>query len=395
MEIFELMAKAKIKRLEITRGELPPDPRVTQTTTYPLLREAMNAMKHKKVVFFYDSVSNMRSVIAIHNLKRGPALGGFRQWAYNSEWEALHDVLRLSRGMTYKSAAINFPLGGGKAISWLDAKGKTPAKLKAFARALVTMNGEFITGEDVGTTEQDIDFIYDQIKGRTKNVGVICYSKKKGSSGDPSPFTAIGVVEGMKLCAKYKLKKNKLKGVWVALQGPGNVGFNIAKMLINQGAKLYVTALHKESVDKVIAYAKKRKGSVQAVKPDEIYGVKADIFCPCALGAVLNPKTIPQLKCKVVAGSANNQLEDEERDGEALLRRGILYAPDYIINAGGLINAGTEAMDRTKGEKYSVAHVMRTLKLIPKNLKEVFELSRKKGISTVKAANILTEERLQ
>lgn len=395
MEIFELMAKAKIKRLEINRGELPPDPRVTQTTTYPLLREAMNAMGHKKVVFFYDSVSNLRAVIAIHSTKRGPALGGFRQWGYQSEWEAVHDVLRLSRGMTYKSAAIDFPLGGGKSISWLDAKGKTPAKLKAFARSLVTMNGEFITGEDVGTTEQDVDFIYEQVKGRTKNVCVICYSKKKGSSGDPSLFTAIGVVEGMRLAAKYKLKKNKLKGVTVALQGPGNVGFSVAKMLIDQGAKLYVTALHKESIDKVLAYAKKKKGWVQAVKQDEIYGVKADIFCPCALGGILNQKTIPLLKAKIVAGSANNQLEDEGRDGDALLRRGILYAPDYIINAGGLINAGTEAMDRMKGVKYSRAHVMRTLKLIPKNLKEVFELSRKKGISTVKAANMLTEERLR
>jgi leucine dehydrogenase len=352
-------------------------------------------MGHEKVVFFYDSVSNLRAMIAIHNTKRGPALGGFRQWAYNNEWEAVNDVLRLSRGMTYKSAAIDFPLGGGKAVSWLDAKGKTPAKLKAFARGLLTMNGKFITGEDVGTTEKDVDFIYDQIKGRTKNVTVICYAKKKGSSGDPSPFTAIGVVEGIKFCAKYKLKKLKLKGVTVALQGPGNVGFNVAKSLIDQGAKLYVTALHQESIDKVLAYAKKKKAWVQAVKQDEIYSVKADIFCPCALGAVLNPKTIPLLRVKVVAGAANNQLEDEERDCEALLKRGILYAPDYIINAGGLINAGTEAMDRMKGGKYSVAHVMKTIKLIPKNLKDVFDLSKKKGICTGKAANMITEERLR
>jgi len=392
MDIFSIMAKKGIKRLEVRPSE--PTPAIKNASNYPKLIRAMKKMGHKKIVFFYHRPSNLRAMIAIHSTKRGPALGGFRQWAYKTEWDAVNDALRLSRGMTYKSAAVDFPLGGGKAVSWLDERGKTKPKLKAFANALVSMENEFITGEDIGTTEEDVDFMYDTLKKKITPAPLICFSKKKGSSGDPSAFTAMGIVEGMRFCVQYTLKKRSLKGLTVALQGTGNVGGRVGKMLLDEGAKLYLADPNQKHVDALLAYAKRKKGWSQQVALDEIYGVKADVFCPCALGAILNKRTIPKLKVKIIAGSANNQLEDEHRDGDAVRKRRILYAPDYILNAGGLINAGIEALDKRTHHRYSVAQVLKTLKLIPKNLKNVFDYAKRKRISPARAANILTEERL-
>lgn len=285
---------------------------------------------HEQVVFFQDKESGLRAIVGVHSTVLGPALGGCRMWNYQTEADALTDVLRLSRGMTYKAAVANLKLGGGKAVIIGDSrKDKTPALLEAFGKCVEHVGGRYITAEDVGMSVKDIDVI-------RKYTRFAVGGSNEGGSGDPSLMTAFGVFQGMKAAVKHSGLASDLDGLTVALQGAGNVGYHLSSHLSAAGAKIVVADIYESQADRIV----EEFGAVK-VAPDEIYGVEADVFAPCALGAIINDKTIPQLKCKVVAGAANNQLEKPEH-GFELLRRGIVYAPDFAINAGGLINVAAE-----------------------------------------------------
>lgn len=297
---------------------------------------------HENVVFCSDEKTGLKAIIAIHNTNRGPALGGCRMWNYADEKEAVTDALRLSRGMTYKAALANLNLGGGKAVIIGNSKtDKTPELFRAFGRFVERLGGDYITAEDVGTSVQDMGYINES----TSHV-VGLDASKPGGSGDPSPLTALGVFQSIKAAVAYKLKENSLKGLTVAVQGLGHVGHNLCRLLAEAGAKLIITDIDEDTLK---TYA--TQYGAQAVSPGEIYGIQADIFAPCALGAVVNDHTLTQFKCSIITGAANNQLERKEH-GEILSRMGILYAPDYVVNAGGssvsLMKAPTLALRRSK-----------------------------------------------
>jgi leucine dehydrogenase len=285
---------------------------------------------HEQVVYYQDKDAGLKAIIGIHSTILGPSLGGCRMWNYADEAEALRDVLRLSRGMTYKAAVAGLKLGGGKAVILGDSrKDKTPQLLKAFGRAVENVGGRYITAEDVGMTVADIDLI------RTKTKYAVGGSNE-GGSGDPSVMTAYGCFQGMKAAMKFAGMPEDLEGITVAVQGVGNVGYHLCHYLSAAGAKLIVTDIYPNQVERVI-----KEFGATSVSPDQIYSVDCDVFAPCALGAILNTRTIPQLKCRVIAGSANNQLE-KDSDGFELFKRGIIYAPDYAVNGGGLINVAAE-----------------------------------------------------
>ena len=286
---------------------------------------------HEQVVFVSDDKSGLKAIIAVHNSNLGPALGGCRMWPYASEEEAVRDVLRLSRGMTYKSAMARLKLGGGKSVIIGNPRtDKTPALLAAFARALEQLNGRYIAAEDSGTSVADMKFMTQF----TQHVaGIHDKPSDEGTrSGDPSPATAYGTFIGIQAAVKERLGRDSLDGLRVAVQGVGNVGYDLARQLKEAGAQLWVTDIHREP----LVQAGRELGAT-VVAPDEIFGLDVDVFAPCALGAILNDSTIPQLKASIVAGAANNQLA-EARHGVELMKRGILYAPDYVINAGGIID---------------------------------------------------------
>ena len=279
---------------------------------------------HETVLFFKDQDTGLKAIIAIHDTTLGPALGGTRMWNYENEAEALTDVLRLSRGMTYKSALAGLSLGGGKSVIIGNPRSeKTPDLFRAFGRAVGRLNGDYIAAEDVGTSVQDLEWA----RETTPHIAGI----SEGGSGDPSPATAWGVFNGLLAAAKYRLKVDTLKGLTVGVQGLGHVGYGLCQHLHEAGAKLIVADIFDQSVEKAV----NEFGAVP-VAPDQILDQKVDIFAPCALGAVLNDNSIPRLKAKVIAGAANNQLADL-RHGRVLRDRNILYAPDYAINAGGII----------------------------------------------------------
>jgi len=341
--------------------------------------DLIKKMGHEQVTFCYDPASGLKAIIAIHNTSLGPALGGTRMYPYETEDAALEDVLRLSRGMTYKSAAVGMNLGGGKGVIIGDPKkDKSEALFRAYGAFIERMKGQFITGEDVGMDVNDIEFMF------METDYVVGLSRGHGGSGDPSPKTAFGVIEGMNACVERKLKRKSLKGLTVAVQGLGHVGYHVAKLLHQKGAKIIGCDVDKEAMTK----AKKEFG-IKMVGPDEIYDVTCDIFSPCAMGGILNADTIPQLKCSIVAGSANNQLKNDKEDGQALQDRGILYAPDYVINAGGLINVALEL------EGYSERRAMILIRNIYYNLKRIFEISEEQQIVPNRAADQLAEERIQ
>jgi len=336
---------------------------------------AVDFDNHEQVHFFYDKETGLRAIIAIHNTKLGPALGGVRMWPYEDEQEAVTDVLRLSRGMTYKAAIAHLPLGGGKAVIIGDShKDKSPALMRAFGRCVESIHGLYITAEDVGTSVEDMV----SIKETTLFVVGL-----PGGSGDPSPFTALGVYVSIKAAVLHRLHKMELKGLKVAVQGLGHVGYALCDYLAKAGAELIVTDIDARVVEKAI-----REFGAKAVRPDEIYGFDVDVFAPCALGAIINEKTIPQFKCKVIAGSANNQL-NTHADGEILSKLNILYAPDYVVNAGGLIDVYYE------GPNYNDKIVTRHVEKIHDTLLEVFRKSESLGISTSEAADLIAEERLR
>ena len=337
---------------------------------------------HEQVVFCCDDKSGLRAIIAVHNSNLGPALGGCRMWPYASEEEAVRDVLRLSRGMTYKSALANLKLGGGKSVVIGNPRtDKTPELLAALARAIENLNGRYIAAEDSGTSVADMKYMAQF----TRHVaGVIDKPTEAGTrSGDPSPATAYGTFMGIRAAVKERLGRDTLEGLKVAVQGIGNVGFDLARQLKEAGAKLWVTDIHRDPLVRAA-----REFDAVAVAPDAIFGLDVDVFAPCAMGAVINDQTLPQLRAKIVAGAANNQLA-EARHGMELLRRGILYAPDYVINAGGIIDIYHERVG------YEHAAVMRHIEGIHDNLLEIFERARKEERPTGEVADVIAEERFR
>ena len=293
------------------------------------LMETMGQYGHEKVLFVNNEEAGLKAIIAVHNTNLGPAIGGCRVWPYESEEDALFDVIRLSRGMSHKNAAAGLNFGGGKAVIMADPSQKTPEMFKAFAEAVNALGGCYITAEDVNTDTDDAMII-------AKYTDHICGLPTV--SGDPSPFTAIGVYQGMKGAAKVAFGSDDLKGRTVAVQGLGKVGYDLCRLLHEEGAKLIIAnRSNKERLEKAV-----KEFDAVAVPSSEIISQECDIFAPCALGAVINPETLPTLKCKLIAGAANNVLLDEAT-GEALKAKGIYYAPDFIINAGGVINAAGEA----------------------------------------------------
>lgn len=333
---------------------------------------------HEQVVFCHDKNVGLKAIIAIHNTALGPALGGTRMWNYKNEDEALTDVLRLSKGMTYKAAAAGLNLGGGKAVILGDSKTqKTEGLFRAFGQFVNSLNGKYITAEDVGTTVNDMEHIY------METPWVTGIPKDFGGSGDPSPYTAHGVLMGIKAAASEKFGTDSLKGMRIAVQGLGNVGSNLVRYLVEEGAKIIIADLDQGRVK-----VHHEKYGVEVVSPDQILFVDCDIQAPCAMGAIINDETIVKLKCKAIAGGANNQLA-EARHGDQLRELGILYAPDYVVNAGGLMNVFVEL------EGYSPERAFEKTKKVYDNVKKVFEIAKRDNIGTHTAADRLAEERMK
>ncbi|MFC6671104.1 Glu/Leu/Phe/Val family dehydrogenase [Marinobacterium aestuariivivens] len=336
---------------------------------------------HQHLSFFSDPETGLRAIVAVHNTNRGPALGGCRMYPYASDEEALRDVLRLSKGMTYKSALANLDLGGGKSVIIGDPRAhKSEALLEAMGRFLEQLGGLYIAAEDSGTSVADL-----QVMGRqTRNVaGVAARLGFDGqpSNGDPSPATAYGTFVGLKAAVAHKLGRSDLEGLTVAVQGIGNVGYRLARHLSEAGAKLWVHDVHGESVERAVDEL-----GATAVSGDEILKLDVDVVAPCALGAVLNDDSIGQLQAKVVAGAANNQLALARHD-EALVERGILYAPDFVINAGGIIDVCYER------NGHDAATVREHVETIGDTLSEIFARSEHGRQPTGVIANRLAEER--
>ncbi len=341
------------------------------------LFEQMTSMGHEKVLVCSNPGVGLKAIIAVHNTVLGPGLGGCRMWPYESEDEAMLDALRLSRGMTYKAAATGLNLGGAKAVIIGDSKkDKTEELLRAFGRSVESLSGLYITAEDVGMRMQDMEVIL----GETRWVTGV--SEAHGGSGDPSPVTAYGVLQGIKAAVEWKFGSADLAGRKVAIQGLGSVGRYLAENLIREGASVVGTDVDSEAIDKA------KQLGVEIVEVDDIVGVDCDVFSPCALGASINPDTIPKLQCAIVAGGANNQLADEERDGKALTDAGILYAPDYVINAGGLINVYNEL------NGYNRERALLMTRHIYDNVHRIFEVAEEQSTSTHLAANHLAEARI-
>ena len=333
---------------------------------------------YEQVVFCQDKQSGLKAIIAIHDTTLGPALGGTRMWTYESEAAAIEDALRLAKGMTYKNAAAGLNLGGGKTVIIGDPrKDKSEELFRAFGRYIQGLNGRYITAEDVGTTVADMDLIHEETDYVT---GI---SPAFGSSGNPSPVTAFGVYVGMKAAAKEAFGTDSLEGKVVAIQGVGNVAYTLCKYLHEEGAQLIVTDINKEAVQRAV-----EDFGARAVEPNEIYGVECDIYAPCALGATVNDDTIPQLKAKVIAGSANNQLKDT-RHGDLIHEMGIVYAPDYVINAGGVINVADELYG------YNHERAMKKVDQIYASIEKVIAISKRDGIPTYVAADRMAEERIE
>jgi len=337
--------------------------------------DTIAAMGHEQLVLCQDAASKYRGIVAIHSTTLGPALGGTRFWNYATDEDAIVDALRLARGMTYKNAVAGLNLGGGKSVIIGDNKTTDREMIfRAHGRFVESLGGRYITAEDVGTSTADMDFVHmetDYVSGLA------------GRSGDPSPVTAHGVFRAIEASAKERWGSDSLAGKTVAIQGCGHVGYYLAKELHEAGAKLVVTDIDAERVKRTA-----KEFSARAVGPEEIYGVEADIFAPCALGAIINDKTIPKLKVAIVAGAANNQLL-EERHGDELEKRKILYAPDYVANAGGVINVYSELAGWTS------ARAFRKADEIYDTVLKVFEIARAEHVPTYVAADRLAEQRIR
>ncbi len=333
---------------------------------------------HEQIVFCNDKDTGLKAIIGIHNTTLGPALGGTRMWQYNSEQEALNDVLRLSRGMTYKSAITGLNLGGGKAVIIGDAKTqKTPELMLKFGEFVHNLGGRYITAEDVGMATSDMDLV------RTVTPYVTGISEDKGGAGNPSPITAYGTFMGMKAAAKYTYGSDDLEDRVVYVQGIGNVGEALVEHLSNEGAKVYISDINQERLEEV-----RDKYSVEIYGGNNIYGEEMDIYAPCALGATINDATVNQFKAKIIAGAANNQLADEVKHGQLLREKGIVYAPDFLINAGGIINVYAEL------ENYGKQEIIRKTENIYTTTLEILNTAKTKGITTHTAALTIAQSRI-
>lgn len=334
---------------------------------------------HEQVIFCNDKDTGLRAIIGIHNTTLGPALGGTRMWNYKNEWEALNDVLRLSRGMTYKSAITGLNLGGGKAVILGDSRTqKTPELLLKFGEFVHSLNGIYITAEDVGMTTEDMDMV------RTVTPYVTGISESIGGAGNPSPITAYGVFMGMKAAAKYKFGSDILENKSVFVEGIGSVGESLVENLLNEGAKVTVLDINRECIERV-----KNKYPVEVYEGDNFYHEEMDIYAPCALGATLNDETVEVLKAKVIAGAANNQLANERVHGKRLKERGIVYAPDFLINAGGIINVYAEL------ENYDRQEIMRKTENIYNTTLEILKRADLSNTTPYDAALQLAQERIE
>ena len=339
--------------------------------------EYLEKYNYEQLVICQDQTSGLKAIICIHDTTLGPALGGTRMWNYDCEEDAILDALRLARGMTYKNAAAGLNLGGGKTVIMGDSRTQKSEELfRAFGRYVQSLNGRYITAEDVGTTVRDMDWVHLETEFVT---GV---SSSSGASGDPSPMTARGVWRGMKAAAKEAYGSDSLNGKTIAIQGLGHVGYYLAKHLHEEGAKLIVTDIQDDVIKRVVD-----EMGATAVGSEEIFGVEADIFAPCAMGAVINDETIPQFKFKIIAGAANNILK-EERHGDKLHELGIIYAPDYVINAGGVINVADEL------EGYNYERALKKVEMVYDNVAKVIEIAKRDKIPTYKAADHMAEERI-
>lgn len=334
--------------------------------------------EYEEVVFFHDPPSGLRAIVAIHSTTLGPSLGGTRYFPFATEEEALHDVLRLARGMTYKAAVTGLDLGGGKAVIIGDPKrDKSEELLRTYGRFIDSLGGRYITAEDIGTSREDMDMV------RRETRWVTGVSKRLGGSGDPSPVTAFGVLQGLKACAEEALRTSSLEGVRVVVQGVGKVGYSLVKHLSEAGAVVTVADVDVDAVARAV-----KEFGVETVEPDKAHAVECEIYAPCALGGVIRDDTLPNLKCKIVGGSANNQLERPEH-GAALADLGILYAPDFVINAGGLINVADELIG------YDPERAMKGVEEIYRTLREVFRRARMDDVIPDEAAKRLAEERIR
>ncbi len=339
----------------------------------------MGVFDHEQVVFCNDNTTGLKAIIAIHNTTLGPALGGTRMWPYATEAEALTDVLRLSRGMTYKAAVAGLNLGGGKAVIIGDSrKDKNEAMMRRFGKFVNSLGGKYITAEDVGIGTRDMEYVHME----TKHVTGI--PPALGGSGDPSPVTAFGVYMGMKAAAQERWGSDSLSGKKVVVQGVGNVGSHLVDHLMKEGAKVSICDIY----DDRIAMVTKKHSGVTVVDGNSLFNLDMDIYAPCALGATVNDATLSQLKCSVICGAANNQLADESKHGKIVMEKGILYAPDYVVNAGGLINVYSEVAG------FGTDYAMKQAENIFGTTAGIFAMSKKENIPTYLAANKTAEKRL-
>lgn len=356
---------------------LIPEKKRVSDPEFPLFN-SLTDYDHEQILFCSRPEAGLKAIIAIHDTTLGPALGGVRMWNYSTENEAIRDVLRLSRGMTYKAAISGLNLGGGKAVIIGDsATDKTEPLFRAFGRFVDGLAGRYLTAEDVGMSEKEMEWIFSETSYVT---GI---PKAMGGSGDPSPVTAYGVYMGIKASAQKAYGSDSLEGKRIGIQGAGSVASYLARYLRKEGAILYITDIFGEKAKKLAA-----ETGATVVDPNHIYTMELDVFSPCALGGVVNDDTINRLSCDIIAGGANNILDDEKRHGTLLQDLNILYAPDYVINAGGIINISSElegyneerAMSKTAGIYDTVLHIFNTAEI--------------HGMTPVEASNLLAEERI-
>jgi len=340
--------------------------------------EKLKATHHEQVMFLREQVSGLRGIVAIHDTTLGPAIGGVRMWDYQTEEEAVEDALKLSRAMTYKAAGAGLNFGGGQTVIIGDPrKDKSEALFRALGRFIDSLGGRYIAAEGVGTTYEDMDYI------RMETRYVVGIPSSRGGSGDPSPMCAYGVIRGLEACQVFRTGSDNLAGLKVAVQGVGKVGSIIVKLLLERGANVTIADVDRDAIERVC-----KSHDVTVVSPDEVFDVECDVFCPCALGGIINDTTVSRLRCRVVAGAANNQLE-EPRHGDQLHERGILYAPDYIINAGGLINVTDEIYG------YDEKRALRKTAAIRDVLYRILVSSKEERIPTYKAADQLARQRIE
>lgn len=338
------------------------------------LFETTTEMGHQQVLFCHDQETGLKAIIALHNTDPGAAMGATRLFPYSSEEAALRDALRLSRGMTYKAACANIPVGGGKGVIIADPAHKSESLLRAYGRFVESLKGRFITGQDVNLSPQDVRKICSETR---YVVGV------EEKSGGPAPVTATGALLGIKAAVEFQLQRRSLEGLKVAVQGLGNVGKTLCQLLHERGATLFVSDIRRERAEEVADLY-----GATLVNPDQIHAQAVDVFSPCALGGILNSTTIPQIQAPIIAGAANNQLEDEQQHGQLLTARNILYCPDYVINAGGLINVYNEMIG------YDETKVFKELNNIYDTLLRIFEIAKRDGITTDEASKHLAKERI-